>query len=128
MAHILLIDDDELLRDTLLQMLELDRHRVTEASTGEQGLKLFGNGSGFDAVSTDILMPGMDGTQVIFEMRRRAPKLPLIAMSGGRRKLSPQFNLETATMVGATSQLAKPFGLNDLRAALNKALLVQPVR
>jgi len=128
MAHILLIDDDELLRDTLLQMLELDRHRVTEASTGEQGLKLFGNGSGFDAVITDILMPGMDGTQVIFEMRRRAPKLPLIAMSGGRRKLSPQFNLETATMVGATSQLAKPFGLNDLRAALNKALLVQPVR
>jgi len=128
MAHILLIDDDELLRDTLLQMLELDRHRVTEASTGEQGLKLFGNGSGFDAVITDILMPGMDGTQVIFEMRRRAPKLPLIAMSGGRRKLSPQFNLETAAMVGATSQLAKPFGLNDLRAALNKALLVQPAR
>jgi len=128
MAHILLIDDDELLRDTLLQMLELDRHRVTEASTGEQGLKLFGNGSGFDAVITDILMPGMDGTQVIFEMRRRAPKLPLIAMSGGRRKLSPQFNLETAAMVGATSQLAKPFGLKDLRAALNKALPVQPVR
>ena len=128
MAHILLIDDDELLRDTLLQMLELDGHRVTEASTGEQGLELFGSGSGFDAVITDILMPGMDGTQVIFEMRRRAPKLPLIAMSGGRRKLSPQFNLETATMVGATSQLAKPFGLKDLRAALNKALPVQPVR
>ena len=128
MAHILLIDDDELLRDTLLQMLELDRHRVTEASTGEQGLKLFGSGSGFDAVITDILMPGIDGTQVIFEMRRRAPKLPVIAMSGGRRKLSPQFNLETATMVGATSQLAKPFGLKDLRAALNKALLLQPVR
>jgi len=128
MAHILLIDDDELLRDTLLQMLELDRHRVTEASNGEQGLKLFGSGSGFDAVITDILMPGMDGTQVIFEMRRRAPKLPVIAMSGGRRKLSPQFNLETATMVGATSQLAKPFGLKDLRAALNKALGLEPVR
>jgi len=128
MAHILLIDDDELLRDTLLQMLELDRHRVTEASSGEQGLKLFGSGSGFDAVITDILMPGMDGTQVIFEMRQRAPRLPLIAMSGGRRKLSPQFNLETATMVGATSQLAKPFGLKDLRAALNKALGAEPVR
>jgi len=128
MAHILLIDDDELLRDTLLQMLELDRHRVTEASSGEQGLKLFGSGSGFDAVITDILMPGIDGTQVIFEMRRRAPQLPVIAMSGGRRKLSPQFNLETATMVGAASQLAKPFGLKDLRAALNKALGVEPVR
>ena len=123
-----MIDDDELLRDTLLQMLELDRHRVTEASTGEQGLKLFGSGNGFDAVITDILMPGMDGTQVIFEMRQRTPHLPVIAMSGGRRKLSPQFNLETAAMVGATSQLVKPFGLKDLRAALNKALGLEPVR
>ena len=41
MAHILLIEDDDLLRDTLRQMLELDRHRVTEAAGGAQGSVLY---------------------------------------------------------------------------------------
>jgi len=128
MTHILLIDDDELLRDTVLQMLELDGHRVTQASTGEEGLKLFGSGSGFDVVITDILMPGIDGSQVIVEVRQRRPTMAVIAISGGRRRLTPQFSLETAAMVGATAQLAKPFGLKDLRAALNGVLDVTPVR
>ena len=44
MARILLIDDDELLRDTVLQMLELDGHQVVEAANGESGLLRFGDG------------------------------------------------------------------------------------
>jgi CheY-like chemotaxis protein len=122
MAHILLIDDDNLLRDTVLQMLELDGHRVTEAASGELGLKAFGNGRGFDAVITDILMPGIDGTRVIVELRQRLPTLPIIAISGGRRILSPQFNLETASVAGANCQLAKPFGRRELQSALTQAL------
>jgi CheY-like chemotaxis protein len=122
MAHILLIDDDELLRDTLLQMLELDGHRVTEVADGEQGLKLFDTSPAIDAVITDILMPGIDGTRVIAALRQRRPKLPIIAISGGRRVLSPQFNLESAAPAGATCQLAKPFGRRDLQAALRHVL------
>jgi CheY-like chemotaxis protein len=120
MAHILLIDDDDLLRDTLLQLLQLDGHRVTEAVGGEQGLRRFG--SGIDVVITDILMPGVDGTHVIAELRRRQPGLPIIAISGGRRVLSPEFNLETARLIGATGVLAKPFGRRELQAALRAAL------
>ena len=122
MAHILLIEDDELLRDTLLQMLQLDGHRVAEAADGEQGLERLGNGSAIDLVITDILMPGVDGTQVIAELRRRQPGLPIIAISGGRRVLSPGFNLETARLMGATGVLAKPFGRSALQAALRAAL------
>jgi CheY-like chemotaxis protein len=124
MAHILLIDDDELLRDTVLQMLELDGHRVTEAATGEQGLQQFGQGPGarFDLVITDILMPGIDGARVIVEVRRRHPGTPVIAISGGRRALSPQFNLETASLAGAACQLAKPFTRVELQSAVNSAL------
>jgi CheY-like chemotaxis protein len=128
MAHILLIDDDDLLRDTVLQMLELDGHQVTEASDGAQGLKLFaqrpsrGDRSGFDLVITDVLMPGVDGARVIVELRRLHPGLPIIAISGGRRILSPQFNLETATLAGATCQLAKPFGRHDLQSAITQVL------
>jgi len=128
MARILLIDDDDLLRDTVLQMLELDGHEVTEATSGEQGLALFqrsatsGHGSGFDLVITDVLMPGVDGARVIVELRRTEPDLPIIAISGGRRVLSPQFNLETATLAGATCQMAKPFTRSELQSALSQAL------
>jgi len=129
MAQILLIDDDELLRDTVLQMLELDGHQVGEAADGAQGLKLFmqrsggkAGRSGFDLVITDMLMPGVDGTRVIVELRRAHPALPIIAISGGRRVLSPQFNLETATIAGATVQLAKPFNRHELQSAVSQAL------
>lgn len=123
MARILLIDDDELLRDTLLQMLELDGHDVVEAADGAKGLKTFHGSSGhFDAVITDVLMPGVDGAKVIVELRRSHPDLPIIAISGGRRVLSPQFNLQTASLAGATCQLAKPFSRHDLQSALSQAL------
>ncbi|MBG6082871.1 response regulator [Rubrivivax gelatinosus] len=123
MAQILLIDDDEMLRDTLRQMLELDGHAVTEAADGEQGLALFRSRAGrFDAVITDILMPGIDGTRVIVELHRSHPQLPVIAISGGRRVLSPQFNLETAALAGASCQLSKPFSRHDLQSALTQAL------
>ena len=130
MARILLIDDDELLRDTVLQMLELDGHQVTEAADGAQGLKIFqsraGKGNAFDAVVTDVLMPGVDGARVIVELRRSHPDLPIIAISGGRRVLSPEFNLQTASLAGATCQLAKPFSRHDLQSALSQAMSTTP--
>lgn len=126
MAHILLIDDDELLRDTVLQMLELDGHRVTEAADGATGIRLFSarscGGGAIDLVITDMLMPGLDGARVIVELRRLKAGVPIIAISGGRRVLSPQFNLETATLAGATCQLAKPFGRHELQYAIQQAL------
>lgn len=125
MARILLIDDDELLRDTVQQLLKLDGHEVTDAADGSQGLKLFaarGARDVFDAVITDVLMPGIDGARVIVELRRTHPALPIIAISGGRRVLSPQFNLETASLAGASCQLAKPFSRHELQSALSQAL------
>jgi CheY-like chemotaxis protein len=122
MAQILLIDDDELLRDTVLQLLELDGHQVTQASDGAQGLKLFAGGPSFDLVITDVLMPGIDGARVIVELRRTHPDLPILAVSGGRRVLSPQFNLETATLAGASAQLAKPFNRQALQSAVAAAM------
>lgn len=127
MPHILLVDDDELLRDTLLQMLELDGHRVTEASGGEIALQRFGDGRQFDLVISDILMPGMDGTRVIVEMRQCRPDIPILAISGGRRVLSPEFNLESAALAGANAQLSKPFTRAALQAAIRQALDTSPL-
>ena len=122
MAHILLIDDDELLRDTVMQMLELDGHRVSEAATGDAGLRTFASTPGIDLVITDILMPGTDGTRVIVKLRQGKPNLPIIAISGGRRALSPEFSLETAAVAGASLQLAKPFGRRELQDAVKTVL------
>jgi CheY-like chemotaxis protein len=121
MARILLIEDDALLRGTLTQMLAHDGHQVTEATDGEQGLQRF-DAARTELVITDILMPGMDGTQVIVALRQRRADLPVIAISGGRRVLSSQFNLETATLVGATCLLAKPFDRVALQSAVRQAL------
>ena len=122
MANILLIDDDELLRDTVLQMLELDGHRVVQACNGKDGLERFRQCKGFDLVITDMLMPGMDGAQVTTELRRQRPDVPILAISGGRRMLTPTFNLETASLAGATRQLAKPFSRQQLQQAVSDAL------
>jgi len=59
---------------------------------------------------------------VIAELRRRDPALPIIAISGGRRVLTPEFSLETARLMGATGVLAKPFGRSELQAAVRQAL------
>jgi CheY-like chemotaxis protein len=121
MAHILLVDDDEILRDTLLQMLELDGHTVSHAASAEEGLTTFG-GAAIDLVITDILMPGMDGARLIVELRRSRPHLPIVAISGGRRVLSAEFSLQTASLAGATYQLAKPFSRHELQSVLRQAL------
>lgn len=122
MARILLIDDDTLLRDTVRQLLALDGHQVTEAEDGSVGLARLNQGLAVDLVITDMLMPGTDGAQVLAELRRRRPELPVVAISGGRRALSPQFNLDTAQLLGASQLLTKPFGRAALQAAVQSAL------
>ncbi|MCK7495838.1 MAG: response regulator [Comamonadaceae bacterium] len=72
MAYIL-VDDDDLLRDSLQQMLKLDGHDVLEATSGEEALRLSEGDSRIDLMLTDILMPVMDGGRLIVEMRQRRP-------------------------------------------------------
>jgi CheY-like chemotaxis protein len=122
LARILLIDDDALLRDTLRQLLELDGHLVSEAADGDAGLRLLRDGLGSDLVITDMLMPVLDGAQVIAQLKLLRPGLPVLAISGGRRALSPQFNLDTALLAGAAQSLPKPFGRAALQAAVSAAM------
>jgi CheY-like chemotaxis protein len=124
MSTILLVDDDALLRDTVRQLLELDGHRVIDVADGAAGLQhLARHASGVDLVITDMLMPVMDGAQFIVQLKQSHPRLPLIAISGGRRTLSPQFNLDTANLLGVAKSLPKPFGRDALQAAVRSVLL-----
>ena len=121
MAHILLIDDDEQFRGMLSQMLLQDNHKVTMAVDGEEGLRLALQLRP-DLIVTDILMPRKDGIETIMALAAAGSTIPVIAISGGRRSISADFNLESATLVGVKATLAKPFARNDLREAIARAL------
>jgi CheY-like chemotaxis protein len=121
MAHILVIEDDAEFRQMLVQMLEHDGHKVTTAGDGAEALQLLGRARP-DLIVTDILMPKMDGVEFITELGRQSNGTPVVAMSGGRRSITSEFNLDSAKLLGVKATLAKPFSRIDLRKTIEAAL------
>jgi CheY-like chemotaxis protein len=121
MAHILVIDDDEQIRAMLAQMLPRDAHTVTLACDGVEGLRKAVEASP-DLILIDMLMPRKDGVETIMALATSGVSIPIVAMSGGRRSVSIEFNLRSAQMVGVKATLAKPFTMAELRLALAQAL------
>lgn len=121
MAKILLIEDDVQFREMLVHMLEQDGHSITTAGDGIEALKIVGHLS-HDLIITDILMPNLDGAETIMQLFQMGSETPIIAMSGGRRSITAEFNLESARLLGVKAALAKPFSRADLRAAIAEAL------
>lgn len=120
MAHILIIEDDALLRQTLRYTLERLGYDVTEASDGKEGLAVQKNAV-CDLVIVDIIMPGIDGIKTIIELKRQSPSLKIIAMSGGGRGSADDY-LSMAAKLGAKRTLAKPFSADDLSALVSEVL------
>lgn len=120
MANILVIDDDIEIRDLLEFMLSEDNHQITMANDGEEGLAAFRHGK-FDLVITDIIMPNKDGIHLIINLQNLS-SVPIIAMSGGRRIISSDFTLDSASELGMKITLKKPFNATELRQAIKQAL------
>ena len=120
MARILLIDDEESIRTLMRQILEQSGHAVIEARGGTEGLALFPHAH-VDLVITDIVMPDMDGLEVLRELRRMDPSVQILAITGGDVERGAVY-LNTARLMGAATVLAKPFGAAQLRAAANGLL------
>ncbi len=120
MTRILVIDDEEMVRDMLRQTLEYAGYEVLEASEGEIGLRLFYSHRPA-LVITDILMPGREGIETIRELRKKAPEAKIIAISGGGR-VSKQDFLPVAQSFGAVKTLAKPFERHELLDAVRAVL------
>jgi CheY-like chemotaxis protein len=107
MLHILLIEDDAPIRRIVSRMLEISGYSVTQAANGADGLRLWRE-QGADVVLTDIQMPGMNGVEVIVQLRALAPELPVVAMSGGDHAGDLDL-LGDAKLLGAVGLLSKPF-------------------
>ncbi len=116
MAKVLVIDDEELARFTMREILESAGHEVVEAGNGREGLELQRKDP-CDAVVTDIIMPEKEGIETIVELRKDFPQITIVAISGGGRTRNLDF-LGLAQKFGADRILAKPFSDEDLLAAL----------
>lgn len=117
---ILVIDDDAQLRGFLREVLDQEGFQVLEAENGNVGSVLFERHRP-DLVLTDIVMPEKEGMELIMELRRADPALPIIAMSGGNAGFSGSY-LSAAGKLGADATLAKPFTASHLLAAIQELL------
>ena len=121
MAKILVIEDDPQFCQMLAHMLAQAGYEVETAANGVAGLELFQQNAP-DLVITDIMMPEKDGIDVIVDIKRQGSDIKIIAISGGRRAITPQFNLDSAALIGASQVLAKPFNRQQLLEAVEAAL------
>lgn len=121
MAAILIIDDDEAIRNLVRDALAEEGHDVLTAKDGVAGLSLYAR-SLPDAVIVDIIMPNMGGIEIIRELREKNPELPIIAISGGGRTRNFEL-LEIAKRLGANHVLTKPFDVDELRSSVADCLL-----
>jgi len=101
---ILVVDDEEAIRDSLDLVLRFEHHEVSLAKDGQEGLKTLANDPGIELVFLDIKMPGRDGMEVLADVVERSPNLPVVMISG-------HGTIETAmeaTRRGALDFLEKP--------------------
>ena len=124
MSNILVIDDDNAICLLLQQGLEAQGHRVAVAPDGKKALAAH-KVAPADLVITDLIMPGMEGIETIIEMRRRSPKVKIIAMSGGGLGKGVDY-LQIAEKFGAQRTIAKPFTIRKLGQLVTEVLAETP--
>ncbi len=117
--RILLFEDEEAIRDALAERLMVEGFEVGTAPDGRKGLNLFQETSG-ELVITDILMPDLDGLEVIRTLKKLKVSPLIIAMSGGGGR-DLDFLIE-AKEFGADGVLAKPFHADELVVMVQKLL------
>jgi DNA-binding response OmpR family regulator len=124
--RILVIDDEEFVREALNRVLNSPQIVVLSAPDADSGLAVLRE-SPVDVVIVDVVLPGMDGVAAIRQMRREHPALRIIAISGGGYfgltaykpdAISTTAYLAACKTAGADATLAKPFETAELRALI----------
>jgi DNA-binding response OmpR family regulator len=112
--HILLVDDDDSLRESLAEQLQLhEEFEASEAGTGSQGLEKAKH-EHFDAILLDVGLPDMDGREVCRVMRRNGISCPIIMLTASESDADTILGLDA----GANDYITKPFRLGVLLARL----------
>jgi CheY-like chemotaxis protein len=118
---VLVIEDNEDMRDLLRVILEGAGYAVVLAEDGDAGLRAL-RAQPADLIVTDIFMPNRDGLELIPTLRADYPSVKVLAISGGGSVVKGTGYLATAREIGAHSILPKPFDRQDLLRAVSSLL------
>ena len=116
-ASVLVVDDEEMLREVLDKLLTQEGYRVSLAASGEEALQL-AKSSSFDIAIVDVMMPGIDGIQTLEELKRLDDQMPVIICTAYGSKE----NVFRALNSGAKFFIEKPFKNDDILKRLREAL------
>lgn len=120
MARILLVDDDDQVRAMLKEVLGSSGYEVWEANDGTGVCKLYEQHR-FDLVITDLVMPGIEGIELIIGLRQIDENVKIVAMSGAGPN-SAETYLNIANKLGAQHILSKPFTMQEFLTTVSSAL------
>jgi CheY-like chemotaxis protein len=125
--RILVVDDDDPIRESIRLALAIIGIEVVTAENGERALEAFGQ-MAVDGAIVDLMMPGMNGLDTIRALRERAPALPIVVISGSLMQQADggQDALRVATAMTGVTALAKPFKLSELMALARERFVAVP--
>ncbi len=112
-ARVLIVDDEEMVRNILVKLLSLKGHEVTPVGSASEALSILEQRV-FDVVFTDLGMPEMNGRQLAHEIRQTYDKLPVVLLSGDTEIGEPGDDVDVV--------LSKPFKIADLETTIQKLL------
>ena len=115
--RVLVIDDDPGVRDYMEALVSRQGYEVLAVADGEQALQSLKTTQP-DLITLDVVLPGMDGLETLSELKKRLPEVPVVMLSGhGQAR-----NIVEAMRLGASDFLRKPFEVEELELAFQKAL------
>jgi putative two-component system response regulator len=117
MSRVLVIDDEQIIRELMLEILQEAGYEAVGAPTAECALELLDDPE-FGLVISDVIMPGLSGLELLEEVRARRPSLPVVLVTGA----GTYSTLSEALQRGADGLVMKPFSHSEFRGAVASAL------
>ena len=118
-SRVLLVEDDPAVRKMVARSLGVLGYKLVEATDGEAAIKAMEEADGkVDLVLTDMVMPGMNGPDLVMRLRARWPALGVVMMSG----YSGDSYADSELIPSDVGFLEKPFAVADLRRTIRSAL------
>jgi two-component system, cell cycle response regulator CpdR len=119
MSRVLIVDDEDSMRQLVARAIAMDGHDIMTASDGAEALEILGStDSAFDLLLTDIQMPIMDGIALALAAARDFPDLTILLMTG----FADQRERASGLNAIAYDVITKPFSVADIRTAVADAL------
>ena len=113
-----MVEDEESIREGLIQAFTGAGHNVLEASNGAEGLELFFNEENLDIVFTDLGMSQLSGWEMIEQLHNHDSSIPIVILSGW----GDDVNLEVMKKFGVVKVIPKPFSIIELHTALYEVI------